>query len=194
MIMTILPRIAASMSSFERIQAYLLRPSVSDKRTLIEIDDDGSPPTAVTFTGVTIGDQQSGKPVLQNLNFSIDKGSLAIITGPVGIGKTLLMHTILGEAGFSKGEVAVSSTLMAFCSQTAWLPNRTIRECILGLDSDQPMDHMRFNRVLEACCLNEDLEELADGDETVVGTGGQNLSGGQRQRVVSPLCPHCCVR
>ncbi|KAL1902690.1 hypothetical protein Sste5346_001133 [Sporothrix stenoceras] len=183
MVMTILPRIAASMSSFERIQAYLLRPSVDDKRAFIDSEDSGQPPSAVVFTDVAIGDQQSGKSILESLNFSIDKGSVAIINGPVGVGKTLLAHTILGEVGFQKGTVSVSSLQMAFCSQTAWLPNRTVRECILGLDGDVLVDQMRYERVLEACSLNEDLEELHDGDETVVGTGGQNLSGGQRQRV-----------
>ncbi|ERS97645.1 hypothetical protein HMPREF1624_05816 [Sporothrix schenckii ATCC 58251] len=183
MVMTILPRIAASMSSFERIQTYLLRPSVDDKRVSTEHEDIARTSDAVVFTDVTIPDQQSSKPILQSVNFSIAKGSLAIVAGPVGAGKTLLMHSILGETIFSKGTVAVSSLKMAFCSQTAWLPNRTIRECILGLDGGVHIDQTRYDKVLDACCLLEDFGALPDGDQTVVGTGGQNLSGGQRQRV-----------
>ncbi|KIH90038.1 hypothetical protein SPBR_00030 [Sporothrix brasiliensis 5110] len=183
MVMTILPRIAASMSSFERIQTYLLRPSVDDKRVSTEHEDISRTSDAVAFTDVTIPDQQNSKPILQSVNFSIAKGSLTIVTGPVGAGKTLLMHSILGETIFSKGTVAVSSLKMAFCSQTAWLPNRTIRECILGLDGGVHVDQTRYDKVLEACCLLEDFGALPDGDQTVVGTGGQNLSGGQRQRV-----------
>ncbi len=44
--------------------------------------------------------------------------------------------------------------------------------------------HFRYESVLEACCLNADLEALGPArDSTEIGERGVNLSGGQKQRV-----------
>jgi ABC-type bacteriocin/lantibiotic exporter with double-glycine peptidase domain len=50
-------------------------------------------------------------------------------------------------------------------------------------------DTQWYQRVIDACCLNHDLELLPHGDETQIGSGGLTLSGGQRQRVVSITPP-----
>ncbi len=41
----------------------------------------------------------------------------------------------------------------------------------------------RYNKVVHACALRQDFEQLAYGDMTEVGEGGINLSGGQKQRI-----------
>jgi ABC-type multidrug transport system fused ATPase/permease subunit len=45
------------------------------------------------------------------------------------------------------------------------------------------MDKSRYDKVLEACALSEDLKSLQDGDDTEIGANGVNLSGGQKWRV-----------
>lgn len=45
------------------------------------------------------------------------------------------------------------------------------------------MDPVRYQEVLEKCCLVEDLEMLPFRDLTEIGERGVNLSGGQKQRV-----------
>ncbi|KAJ2486577.1 hypothetical protein EV174_001033 [Coemansia sp. RSA 2320] len=68
----------------------------------------------------------------------------------------------------------------AYVSQTPWLMNSTIRESILfGLTYDP----LWYAQVVDSCELLSDLDRMAAGDQTVVGTGGMALSGGQRVRV-----------
>jgi ABC-type bacteriocin/lantibiotic exporter with double-glycine peptidase domain len=41
-----------------------------------------------------------------------------------------------------------------------------------------PYDEARYNAVIDACALNQDLAELPAGDMTELGERGINLSGG----------------
>lgn len=45
------------------------------------------------------------------------------------------------------------------------------------------LDETRYNSVLDACALRQDLELLPAGDQSEIGEKGINLSGGQRHRV-----------
>jgi ATP-binding cassette subfamily C (CFTR/MRP) protein 1 len=69
---------------------------------------------------------------------------------------------------------------VAYCPQTAWISNNTLRENILF---GAPFDEARYWAALETACLLPDLALLADGDLTEIGERGINLSGGQKQRV-----------
>ncbi|GME79254.1 unnamed protein product [Ambrosiozyma monospora] len=68
----------------------------------------------------------------------------------------------------------------AYCAQTAWLLNATIRDNIIFA---APFNKKRYNDVIDACGLRRDLEILEGGDETEIGEKGITLSGGQKQRV-----------
>ena len=100
----------------------------------------------------------------------------------VGSGKFTLMHALLGETITHKGFLSVASTdSIAFCSQTAWLINRSIQENILGTSM---FDAPWYLEVLKSCALLEDLRNYPAGDRTLIGSKGITLSGGQKQRIV----------
>ncbi|KAH7830294.1 putative ABC transporter C family member 2 [Monocercomonoides exilis] len=46
-----------------------------------------------------------------------------------------------------------------------------------------PFDPVRYARVIQACCLEQNLDILPGGDEAEVGKRGYNLSGGQCVRI-----------
>ena len=45
------------------------------------------------------------------------------------------------------------------------------------------MQQERYAAVLEACALQQDMDNMANADETVIGDRGATLSGGQRARL-----------
>lgn len=123
---------------------------------------------------------QEPKPILQDISLRVIPASLTIIAGKVGSGKSILLRGLLGELQ-SKGRLRTSSTGAAYCGQTAWLVNASIKHNIIGQNS---MDQGWFDKVVHACDLQQDLDQLPLGYETMVGSKGLSLSGGQKQRVV----------
>ena len=191
MVMTIVPRVVAAFAGFERIQAFLLRPSLQANRgtlpkpTLNKLSWDpasghltkSSP--AIQVHQLRIGHKQL---VLENINIEVATGSLVVISGPTGSGKSTLLRAMLGELVPAHGSISLSTRQIAYCAQKPWLPSGTIKEVIYGA-TDQ--DHERwYHEVTNMCCLTYDFDSLPDGDQTQIGSRGLNLSGGQRQRVV----------
>ena len=117
--------------------------------------------------------------ILQDIQFSTTSQSLTVITGPVGSGKSTLLSAIAGEITDISGTISIQGSLV-YVPQTAWIFSGTIRENILF---GQPYDEPKYNRVIEACALKEDIQRFPDYDQTVVGERGEVLSGGQQARV-----------
>uniref|UniRef100_A0A670HVQ6 ATP binding cassette subfamily C member 1 n=1 Tax=Podarcis muralis TaxID=64176 RepID=A0A670HVQ6_PODMU len=113
------------------------------------------------------------------LNLEIPEGSLVAVVGQVGAGKSALLSAVLGEME-KTGGTAQRKGSVAYVSQQAWIQNTTLRENILfGLE----LNKLYYEKVLEACALLPDLEQLPAGDQTEIGERGVNISGGQKQRV-----------
>ena len=116
---------------------------------------------------------------MKSVQFEAHKGELVMIVGKVGSGKSSLIGALLGEM-ICKGGVVGHKGSIAYVPQQAWILNATVRNNILV---DIPYDENKYNQVLDAADLVEDLKALPNGDLTEIGEKGINLSGGQRQRV-----------
>ena len=103
-----------------------------------------------------------------------------MISGPVGCGKTTLLRLLLGETKPKSGTVSVSSTYIGYCSPKPWLRNDTIKNNILG---PNPWDEARYWAILRLCDLEPDVSQMADQDDSQVGSRGLSLSGGQKHRI-----------
>ncbi|NXU47731.1 CFTR regulator, partial [Turnix velox] len=118
-------------------------------------------------------------PVLQDINFKIEKGELLAVSGSTGAGKTSLLMLIMGELEPSQGKVKHSGRV-SFSPQVSWIMPGTIKENIIfGVSYDE----YRYKSVIKACQLEEDISKFPDKDYTVLGEGGIILSGGQRARI-----------
>jgi ABC-type multidrug transport system fused ATPase/permease subunit len=132
----------------------------------------------------------SSKPILRDCNLQASPGSLLVVSGAVGCGKTTLIRCIIGAVKPASGELSLtggsgsgseSGTLrIAYAPQKPFLISGTIRENILfGLPLDGPF----YEEVLPAVSLKLDLARLPDGDATRLEGAEATLSGGQRARI-----------
>lgn len=128
----------------------------------------------------SFGYDTTKKPMLSEIDVHVPRGKLTLVVGPVGSGKSTLLKAFLGEVTIVAGSVKIWNTNMAFCDQTPWLMNGTVRDSIIAFS---PVDELWYQQVLDACALREDLAQLPRGDLTTIGSKGIVLSGGQSQRI-----------
>ena len=117
----------------------------------------------------------------------VPPGKLICVCGVVGSGKSSLMAGLLGEMKTSrKKDTDTTGTgnfvngSVAFVAQKPWIQNATVRDAILF---GSKFDPKKYEQILDASQLRQDLRVLPDGDQTEIGDRGLNLSGGQKQRI-----------
>ncbi|KAJ5170105.1 ABC transporter transmembrane domain type 1 [Penicillium coprophilum] len=204
-IMFILPEFISAVIGFDRIQRFLLQSDHQDSRKIPEgqvehflayiypdqhqhrdiivgplYPEDGY---AIVVNFATVRYNTDDQPVLRNINLKIQTGWLVLVAGLTGSGKTTLAKTILGDVKLQSGSVSTSADNVAFCAQSPWLRDGTIRDIIAGPPGSRVTDEDWYRRVLYACDVDFDLLQLPNKDETLVGGEGNFLSGAQMQQL-----------
>ncbi|KAH8891439.1 P-loop containing nucleoside triphosphate hydrolase protein [Thozetella sp. PMI_491] len=199
-LLVMLPQFASAHGCAARIQKYLLEPSREDKRILLNGRSPENGQAIETGKRAQNGDAQSPAVIIDNVvlrpaatanvclngvSAFLNKGSLNVICGAVGTGKTTLARAILGDVPPDSGSICVSTKRIGYCAQKPWLFNTSIRTMVCGgLADEAEVDEEWYNSVLHACGLKDDIAQMTGGDSEAVGSRGVTLSGGQRQRVV----------
>jgi ATP-binding cassette subfamily C (CFTR/MRP) protein 1 len=206
-----IPGTASSLGCFDRVQKFLLTPPRKDKRILLgKIQGLSSGITSeleISNEGVELSERQPGRgpslgssafivkniavrpspkanPVLKNVSFYVNQGSILMIAGPVGAGKTTLLKALLGELDCDTGSISAISNRSSYCAQSPWLSNCSIQQNICGpTGKTGAIDESWYQAVVRACALDVDISILEDEDRTIIGSKGVTLSGGQKQRV-----------
>ena len=119
---------------------------------------------------------------LNNLNIEFKQGTITMIIGETGSGKSALLYGLLGNLNKINGSIYYNNKdiKIGYSSQTAWIQNATIKENILF---GKKYDKQLYDKVIKICALKNDLKILSAGDLTEIGEKGINLSGGQKQRL-----------
>ncbi|KAG7809491.1 hypothetical protein KL921_003488 [Ogataea angusta] len=182
--------------SLDRVEDFLNEPETTKYQQLSAPRGPNSP--LIGFENATFYWSKNSKAefALKDLNIDFKVGKLNVVIGPTGSGKSSLLLALLGEMDLDKGNVFLPGAIprddltpnpvtglmesVAYCSQTAWLLNATVKENIIFAS---PFNQERYDAVIHACGLTRDLSILEAGDETEIGEKGITLSGGQKQRV-----------
>lgn len=138
--------------------------------------------------GLTVRHPASGRGV-EEVDLTIGAGELVVVTGAVGAGKSTLLRGLLGLVSLDAGEVRWNGSVVedpstflvpprvSYLPQVPRLFSETLAETILlGLPADD------LDEALWLACLDEDLERMPEGRQTLIGPRGLRLSGGQVQR------------
>lgn len=131
---------------------------------------------------------------ITDISFTLQQGSLTVITGRVGSGKTTLLRVLLGLLPMQSGEVYWNGARIehpdqffvpprsAYTSQVPQLFSNTLREnLLLGLQIGEE----ELRQAVALSVLEHDLATMPEGLETLVGSKGMRLSGGQLQRTAA---------
>ncbi len=131
---------------------------------------------------------------IEDISFTLPRGSFTVVTGRVGSGKTTLLRALLGLLPPGGGEVRWNDAPVtdpgvfftpphsAYTPQVPRLFSESLRDNIMmGL----PEDEADLIGALRTAVLEPDIATLEAGLDTVVGPRGVRLSGGQIQRAAA---------
>ena len=131
--------------------------------------------------------------VLKDISFKVNENETVAFVGKSGSGKSTIFNLLCKMYEVGQGEITIDGINIndldkdsirgniTIISQTPYIFNLSIRDNLRLVKEDITEDEM-----VKACklaCLDEFIDALPDGYDTIVGEGGINLSGGQRQRL-----------
>jgi ATP-binding cassette subfamily B protein len=194
-----------------RINEFLHRPTEFDGEAGKGADDvppfpEGAgiapaDPPFLEVRGLSFAYEAHGRgEALRDVSFTVRRGEVVGLVGPTGGGKSTLFSLLLGfhalppETVFWEGRDAAETPLselrrrVALVAQDPFLFSESIRYNVCFGREREDQDGARD--ATAAARLLDEVEELPQGFETVVGERGISLSGGQKQRatIARALC------
>ncbi len=136
---------------------------------------------------------EKDKPVLKNLNLSVNRNETIALVGNSGGGKSTVVNLLPRFYDVTSGSIEFDGIdirkfdlkslrdNISFVFQDNFLFSGTIRDNIMMGNEDATQEEL--DRAIEMAHLDEFIDALEKGLDTIVGERGTTLSGGQRQRV-----------
>jgi len=189
-----LDRLARLQPDRQRAQVLVRRPvyltSSPPPSHLAGSGGDAVPLGRLAVRGITARHNRSGRGVVE-VDLVVESGSLTVVTGAVGSGKSTLIRALLGLIPLESGSITWNGEAVpdpggwlvpprvAYVGQVPRLFSASLEE---NMRLGWPASSGELLAAVRAAQLETDLGEMADGLDTVVGPRGSRLSGGQAQR------------
>ena len=178
--------IGRSQASYKRLQTVLFADTQKDTGTVVK-DIDGK--IEAKNVSLTLG----GKNILKDVSFTIQPRTRTAIIGPTAAGKTQLMYTLVGLVAPQSGHISFDDVSLSdyektslysqvgFVFQDSVMFNLSLRENI-AFSSDVTDESL--SKAIKTAELDDFIQTLPQGLDTLVSERGTTLSGGQKQRVM----------
>lgn len=149
----------------------------------------------ITLEDVTFYyEQNPNKVILNKVNLEIKKNTSVAFSGASGAGKTTVIDVILGLLPCRNGKVKcdetdISTNLrgwrnnISYVPQNIYLSDDTIKNNIAFGIAPSKIDVEKIWSAIKKAQLEDYVNSLPDGIDTVIGERGVRMSGGQRQRI-----------
>ncbi len=153
--------------------------------------------------------KKDSKPVLKNINFYLQPGESLCIIGKSGIGKSTLIDILLGLFNSNNGEVGILSETenkqnnylgdaelipsnkfhshMSYIPQDSFIYNRSLLFNLIPFRDKKDITKKELKlieSVTKMVMINQFIQTLPYGLDTIAGDSGSMISGGQKQRLI----------
>ena len=133
---------------------------------------------------------ETGKPILNKINFKIKKNEAIGIIGPSGTGKTTFINLLMGLIKPQNGSILVNDqplkdqinswqNIIGYVSQNTFMLDDSI---LLNIKLNS-YTIKKIEKIINDVKLDGLLKKLDEGFQSKVGESGSNISGGQMQRI-----------
>ena len=146
----------------------------------------------IRFEGVNFA-YEPGRPVLRDLSFAVKPGTVNAIVGPTGSGKSTVVALLTRLFDPDRGRIVIDGNDLRRLEVESLRANVSIALQQNVLFAMSVSDNIRYvspmandeevGDAAHVACVDEMIEALPDGLDTVLGDRGGKLSTGQRQRL-----------
>lgn len=182
-------QIQRAASSQQRINEFLDEKTtlVSDKNIVHSVEG------AITFKNVGFKYADSGIQAIDHFSLDVKPGESVAILGTTGSGKSTLAQLLCRLYDPTEGEIEIDQIplkdydVQAYRRQIGYVPqdvflfSDTIENNVRFGTTDMPFE--RIEQAVKDADLYNNIVDLPNGFETVLGERGITLSGGQKQRL-----------
>ncbi|GLC31539.1 ABC transporter ATP-binding protein [Clostridium omnivorum] len=178
------------MASYKRInEIFNTEPDITDGKAMIDKEIKG----CIEFKNLNFAYPGSDEQALKDICLTINQGENLGIIGRTGAGKTTLSSLLLKLYNVEDGKIFVDGIDInhyrldalrngfGYVPQDNFLFSATVKDNIGAFKKAYSMEQVK--KAAEASCIYENIIDLQDGFNTILGERGVNLSGGQKQRI-----------
>ena len=136
---------------------------------------------------------EKDKLVLDKINFRVNANETVAFVGKSGVGKSTIFNLLCKMYDVDSGEILIDNINIneldkdsirgniTVINQEPYIFNMSIRDNLKLVKEDLSEEEMIY--ACKQACIDEFINSLKDGYDTILGENGVNLSGGQKQRL-----------